>query len=160
MKKTSKKVKIIISGLLVGGLLASVPLLAPTSYAQGIDEGLQVVSSSSVSKNTVESTVPKIINVMLYIVGILAVAMLIFGGIKYATSAGDSSKITAAKHTIMYSIVGLVVALFAFAIVNWVNTQVGSSSGSGSGSGGSGSAGGSGDSSGSGADTESDEGDD
>ena len=48
------------------------------------------------------------------------VIMLIWGGIRYTTSAGDSNKVTAAKNTVLYAIVGLVVAILAYAIVNMV----------------------------------------
>ena len=61
---------------------------------------------------------------MLWLIGILSVIMLIFGGIKYATSGGDANKVTSAKNTIMYAIIGLVVAFFAWAIVNWVITSI------------------------------------
>jgi hypothetical protein len=64
-----------------------------------------------------------IINTMLIILGIIAVIMIIFGGIRYTTSAGDASRVKAAKDTVMYSVVGLVVAILAFAIVNFVTTQ-------------------------------------
>jgi len=46
--------------------------------------------------------------------------MIIFAGILYTTSAGDASKVTRAKNTLTYSIVGLLLAFLAFAIVNWV----------------------------------------
>jgi uncharacterized membrane protein YjfL (UPF0719 family) len=49
--------------------------------------------------------------------------MIIVGGIKYVISNGDSSKVKSAKDTIMYSVVGLVVALLAYAIVKFVLTQ-------------------------------------
>ncbi len=61
-----------------------------------------------------------ITNTLLFIVGALAVIMIIFGGIRYATSAGNSSSVTAAKNTILYAIVGLIIAFLAFAAVNWV----------------------------------------
>ena len=48
--------------------------------------------------------------------------MLIWGGILYTTSSGDSNKVTTAKNTIMYAVIGLVVAIFAYAIVNFVLT--------------------------------------
>ncbi|MDR0591009.1 MAG: pilin [Candidatus Nomurabacteria bacterium] len=67
-----------------------------------------------------------IINVVLFLVGAISVIMLIYGGIKYTTSAGDTAKVTSAKNTIMYAIVGLIVAILAYAIVNFV---VGSFSG-------------------------------
>ena len=46
--------------------------------------------------------------------------MIIYGGIQYTTSAGDSGKVTNAKNTILYAIVGLIVSILAYAIVNFV----------------------------------------
>lgn len=59
-------------------------------------------------------------NVLLFVVGALAVIMIIFGGIRYVTSGGNASSVTAAKNTILYAIVGLIIAFLAFAAVNWV----------------------------------------
>ena len=61
-----------------------------------------------------------VVNVLLFIIGAICVIMLIWGGIRYTTSAGNSSSVTAAKNTIMYAIIGLVIAFLAYAIVNWV----------------------------------------
>ena len=61
-----------------------------------------------------------IVNVMLFIVGTLAVIMIIFAGIQYTISSGDAGKVAKAKNTLTYSIVGLIVAFIAFALVNWV----------------------------------------
>jgi hypothetical protein cdiviTM7_00647 len=60
------------------------------------------------------------INIMLFIIGILSVIMLIYGGIRYVLSSGDSGAVTNAKNTIMYAIIGLVIAILAYAIVNFV----------------------------------------
>ena len=62
----------------------------------------------------------QITNTILYIVGIIAVIMLIIGGIKYVVSGGDAKKVTDAKNTVLYAIIGLVIAFLAFAIVNFV----------------------------------------
>ena len=64
-----------------------------------------------------------ITNVLLFIIGAVAVIMLIIGGIRYTISGGDSAQVTAAKNTILYAIVGIVVALLAFAVVNFVLTS-------------------------------------
>ncbi len=69
----------------------------------------------------------QITNTILYIVGIVAVIMLIIGGIKYVVSGGDSKKVTDAKNTVLYAIIGLIVAFLAFAIVNFVITALPSS---------------------------------
>jgi len=61
-----------------------------------------------------------IINTALFIIGALSVVMLIYGGIRYTISMGDSKNVEAAKNTIMYAIIGIVVALLAAAIVNFV----------------------------------------
>jgi len=49
--------------------------------------------------------------------------MIIVGGIRYATSNGDQSAVKGAKDTILYAVVGLIVALVAYAIVNFVINQ-------------------------------------
>lgn len=74
--------------------------------------------------NTLMSTLTTIINVVLGVVGFIAVVMIIIGGISFITSQGDSSKVTKARNTILYGVVGLVVALLAFAIVNFVLSSV------------------------------------
>lgn len=62
----------------------------------------------------------QVTNTVLYIVGIIAVIMLIIGGIKYVISGGDSKKVTDAKNTILYAIIGLIIAFLSYAIVNFV----------------------------------------
>lgn len=61
-----------------------------------------------------------VINLLLFIIGIVSLIMIIVGGFKYTTSAGDSSQLSNAKDTILYAVVGLVIAIMSFAIVNWV----------------------------------------
>ena len=60
-----------------------------------------------------------IVNIMLFIVGAVAVIMLIVGGLRYVISSGDQNQVTAAKNTILYAIVGIVVAVLAFAVVSF-----------------------------------------
>ncbi len=76
--------------------------------------------------------IPRFINLMLFIVGILSIIMLIFGGIRYVISGGDAGKVKDAKNTIMYAIVGLIVAILGYAIVTWVISVVGSGGSAGS----------------------------
>jgi len=70
----------------------------------------------------------QITNTILYIVGIIAVIMIIWGGIRYITSGGDSKKVTDAKNTILYAIIGLVIAVLSYAIVNFVMNALPTSS--------------------------------
>ena len=75
----------------------------------------------------------QMINMMLFAVGILSVVMLIYGGLRYILSNGDSKKVDAAKNTILYAIVGLIIALLAYAIINFI---IGLFTGTGTGFGG------------------------
>lgn len=85
------------------------------SCAKGDDQSSDLFGSSGIFKT--------ITNVMLFIIGAVSVIMLIIGGIRYTVSGGDSAAVTGAKNTILYAIVGIVVALLAFAVVNFVLTQ-------------------------------------
>ena len=61
-----------------------------------------------------------ITNVLLFLIGAISVIMLIIGGIRYVVSGGDSTAVQNAKNTILYAIVGVVVAILAYAVVNFV----------------------------------------
>jgi hypothetical protein len=61
-----------------------------------------------------------ITGILLYVVGALAVIMVVVGGLRYAISGGNSVAVTAARNTVVYAIVGLVIAVLAYAIVNFV----------------------------------------
>ena len=61
-----------------------------------------------------------VINAIVFIVGMVAVVMIILGGVNYATSQGDPGKVKKGKDTMLYGIIGLVIAILAFAIVNFV----------------------------------------
>lgn len=75
------------------------------------------------STDNASSMAKIIVNTMLFILGILAVIMIIFSGVKYVTSAGDASRVKSAKDTLTYAIVGLIVAILAYSIVNFVVTR-------------------------------------
>ena len=64
-----------------------------------------------------------VINIVNGVVGALAlvaVIVVIIGGVNYMTSSGDAGKVKKAKDTILYGVIGLIVCVLAFAIVNFV----------------------------------------
>lgn len=69
-----------------------------------------------------------ILNAVYVVIGIVAVVMIILGGITYATSQGDPAKVKKGKDTILYGIIGLVIALMAFAITTFVLNAMNSGS--------------------------------
>ena len=87
--------------------------------------GMKAADPDKGQGKTLDVTVKNIINGVLYVVGVLAVVMVIIGGVKYTTSGGDQAAVTSAKNTILYGIVGLVIAILAYAIVNFVVGQLG-----------------------------------
>ncbi len=72
-----------------------------------------------------------ITNVLLFILGAISVIMIIIGGLRYVVSGGNSTAVTAAKNTILYAIVGVIVALLAYAIINFVLNSFTGSPGTG-----------------------------
>ena len=70
--------------------------------------------------NTAPSVATNIINVVLGILAVVSVVTIIFAGQRYMVAMGDPSKVTQAKNMILYGIVGLIIALLAFAIVNFI----------------------------------------
>lgn len=117
------KLKLILAGLLVVPTVALA--VAPAVSADGsftLDSGVKSAQGEGVSDaaSDPQALVKQFVNIFLFAVGALSVIMLIWGGIRYTTSAGDSNKVTAAKNTVLYAIVGLVIAILAYAIVNMV----------------------------------------
>lgn len=112
--------------LIAAGLIGSFAVVAPASDAGAINVfggcsgngGTEVCSARS--RDGVNDIVQTVIDLLFWVIAIIAVVMIIVGGIKYVVSNGDASKITSAKNTVLYSVVGLVVALLAYAIVGFV----------------------------------------
>ena len=67
--------------------------------------------------------VTNIINAALFIIGAVSVVMIIYGGVRYTISAGNANAVTAAKNTILYAVIGLIVAIAAYAIVDFTIGQ-------------------------------------
>lgn len=114
--------QIIVSLALVAG--AGVAIL-PAQNAAAINVFSQCSQNSdtAVCKAQGDSLGPMIttvINILLYVLGAIAIVMIVIGGIRYTTSGGDSSGIKSAKDTILYSVIGLIVAMMAYTIVNFV----------------------------------------
>ena len=65
-----------------------------------------------------------VVNILLFLVGAVAVIMLVIGGLRYVTSNGDQNAVTGAKNTIMYAIIGIIVAFLAYAAVGFVISQL------------------------------------
>lgn len=120
-----KKIKNSIAALAVF-FVGTFAVLAPVGVVSAynpLDDVCKNGGATEVCSNRnekAEDTVKKVVNLLLFVVGGLAVVMIIFSGIFYVISQGDAGRVAKAKNTLTYSVVGLIIAFLAFAIVNWV----------------------------------------
>ena len=76
--------------------------------------------SGIITQSADNVTVQNIFNVVLALAGAVAVAFVVFGGIKYMLSQGEPNETKQARDTILYSVVGMVIVVVAFMLVNYV----------------------------------------
>ena len=120
-----KKLQIIITSLAVALGVMAVPLLPASTAVAGcsgtecLKKGARDTTPADDRKN-LSPQIEIITNILLFVLGVICVIMIIIGGIRYTTSNGEQAQLTAAKNTILYALVGLVLAILAFAIVRFV----------------------------------------
>ncbi len=129
--------KLAAIGLCVCGVaLTPTPAFAAASTGDGLSKEPITASARSTAKDAISSgvqnaggdsdgadisgAVGRIVNVMFFILGAVSVVMIIIGGIRYTTSNGDSNAVTSAKNTVLYAVVGLVIAILSYAIVRFI----------------------------------------
>ncbi len=108
------------------GIAAALTLTAGKAMAMTVQEGAEMARADGMPADLIgpNGVFTQITNTVLYVVGIISVIMLIYGGLRYVISGGDSKKVTDAKNTILYAIIGLIISILAFAIVNFVINAV------------------------------------
>ena len=121
-----KILKLILPVLVCVFMIGLCIAMSADTSAMTLREGAEAAKCDECPENLFgdEGVFKQITNIVLYIVGVIAVIMLIIGGIKYVVSGGDAKKVTDAKNTVLYAIIGLVIAFLAFAIVNFVITSL------------------------------------
>ena len=94
--------------------------------AGGIGNGADCAKPTNAASNLFGdgSIFNTVTNILLFLIGAISVVMLIIGGIRYVVSGGDQGAVTSAKNTILYAIIGIVVAFLAFAAVRFVTDQL------------------------------------
>lgn len=143
------RLKILLVGVLAAAIFAPVMVLVPSvahavsgasgagsdsfninqelcNGANNVSNGADCTTKEGGVQSTVQGVVDKVINIFSWVVGIVSVIMIIYGGFRYITSGGDSAGVTSAKNTILFAIVGLVIVALAQIIVKFVIGTVGS----------------------------------
>ena len=110
-----------VSALAVGAVLFIAPV-SVEAFNGTVQSGVNAARGTDVPSTLLGDggVLTTIVNTLLFIIGFLSVIMLIFGGLRYIISGGNAAAVTTAKNTILYAIVGLIIAIFAYAIVNFV----------------------------------------
>ena len=120
----SKGIKFLKQALIVMGLAALGLILfqAVPVFAQGLIQPTDVPTKLQEvgAGGSLRQMILMILNFFLGFLGLLAVCMIIYGGILYITAAGKQETVDKGKKIIMYAVVGIVIILLAFAIVNTV----------------------------------------
>ena len=88
------------------------------------DPGSTICTATSDKLFGPNSIWTRILDTFTYIIGGVSVLVIIIGGIRYVTSGGEQAGITAAKNTILYAVVGLVIAILAYSIVHFVISAI------------------------------------
>ncbi len=122
MKKFFAAIAIALS--ISGGMPAVALAADPTDAAknqicQGIS-GLEAGNCSRAQSRRLSGVLKNVLEILSFVAGVAAFIVIIIAGLKYITSAGDTSAITSAKHTLIYAIVGLFVVAISQFIVNFV----------------------------------------
>lgn len=127
MRSTKKTTKLFFSvkQTIAAGFglsLATSSSIGGQVYAQAnkVKDGVDSLVSDNQEVVSASSAIENLINAFLFIVGGLAVVMVIYGGFKYITSGGDAQAVASAKNTIIYAVIGIAVAVLAYAITKFV----------------------------------------
>lgn len=121
MKKSIISIAIMTCAVFGVSVLSTASLSG--SVSAQVSKGIDTATTSEMKGKSIDGKdglIKTVVNILLWAVGILSVIMIIFSGFRYITSSGDASKTKSAQSTLIYSVVGLIVAIMAWAIVNMV----------------------------------------
>ncbi len=101
-------------------LVASSCASAKGCACQGLQQLGGPATCSSGASSSVTGLISTAVSILSMVVGALAVIMIIVSGFKYITSGGDSNRVSSAKNTLIYAIIGFAIAVLAQVIVIYV----------------------------------------
>jgi len=116
-----KKLKIIVLSFFTLSLLFSVPVLAEST---GPYIGLDYGQATGLGKNDIRLTIARVINVLLGLLGTVAIVIILWAGFKWMTAGGNNEDVEQAKKILISAVIGLAIILSAYAISNFVLTQL------------------------------------
>lgn len=88
------------------------------------DPNYESLCGKTGTEEDAQNRVATILGTVFLWAGIIAVIVIVIGGVLYVTSQGDPQKTARAKNTILFAVIGLIVAISAFAIVQFILSRV------------------------------------
>jgi hypothetical protein len=129
LHKTSPRVQLFLLGTFLLIWIGSALPVHAQNYGTGVCPGVAYTGdecdppNQARAESSINDLIHSIIDIGSQIVGVIAVLVLIYGGFRYVTAGGDSGKISSAQQTIIYALVGLVVAALAQVLVRFVLSE-------------------------------------
>jgi hypothetical protein len=125
MKKFLKSIQLAICSVLFACNIALVVAPASPAFADAKSEVCNAIGDTPCTggQSRISGVIEKVINLLSAIGGIIAVIMVIIGGVKYVTSSGDSNSASSARNTILYAVIGLIIIAFSQVLVRFVLQQ-------------------------------------
>lgn len=118
---------LIAISVLVIAILGGMVLFSTSGVRAQLDagdiacDGIEAAGGNcATGESEVSNAVRNGVTILLTVVGIASVIMLVIGGLRYVISGGDQAAITAAKNTIIYAVIGIIIAVFSYAIASFV----------------------------------------
>jgi hypothetical protein len=130
IKTTLTLIALILSMVSVLGLGSGLSLAAVDCTQSNLNThdaiqcGANGANGGASSAPSVNTLIIRVVNFLSAVIGIIAVIMIMIGGFRYVTSGGASEKVTNAKNTILYAVIGLVVVALAQVIARFVLNKV------------------------------------
>ena len=106
-------------------LLTLLVLMTPVLVSAQVDWGIGYAAKVGLGTQEIRSVAVSVVRVLLGLLGIIALFIVLYGGFRWMTAAGNEENVAVAKKTIAAGIVGLIIIFFAYAIVLFIFNVVG-----------------------------------
>lgn len=116
--------KKVFSTFFLGILLFFITVAPVLAQPSSIMEGLEYVEPLELADADPREAVISLISLLMTFLGIIAVIIILYGGFVWLTAAGNEDRVSTAKKIIVAGVIGLIIILAAFLIVNFVVTEV------------------------------------
>lgn len=118
--KSARLISLALASLIGFSAFNTLPTLATDVCSSNAAAEVKEAAGCNNNNDALPSIIINILNAIIAVAGLVAVIFIIIGGFNYMTSAGDPGKTKKAKDTILYAVIGLIICVLAFAIVNFV----------------------------------------